>query len=150
MRPSFRGVGVLLALAGVSLAAAVELGAGQVDPSPGGRVTLADGVAQRSIDVTGSIGAAVPARLLPLSDEERGRIFEGIMAIRGVGEARVPWTATAMPIGVALHDLPLGVTREIPLVQGYKFVKLDDRILLVSPLDRSVVAMMPRYKLILD
>jgi hypothetical protein len=35
-------------------------------------------------------------------------------------------------------------------VQGYKFVKLDDRILLVSPLDRAVVAETPRYRLIVD
>ena len=39
---------------------------------------------------------------------------------------------------------------EIPLVQGYKFVKLDDRILLVSPVDRAVVAEMPRYHTVLD
>jgi hypothetical protein len=36
------------------------------------------------------------------------------------------------------------------MVQGYKFVKLDDRILLVSPFDRAVVADMPRYKQMLD
>jgi hypothetical protein len=35
-------------------------------------------------------------------------------------------------------------------VQGYKFVKLDDRILLVSPLDRAVVAEMPRYHTVLE
>jgi len=35
-------------------------------------------------------------------------------------------------------------------VQGYKFVKLDDRILPVSPLDRTVVAETPRYRLIVD
>jgi hypothetical protein len=51
---------------------------------------------------------------------------------------------------VALQDLPASVTHEIPMVQGYKFVKLDDRILLVSPLDRSVVADLPRYRTMLD
>jgi len=35
-------------------------------------------------------------------------------------------------------------------VRGYKFVKLEDRVLLVSPLDRSVAAEMPRYRLIVD
>jgi len=35
-------------------------------------------------------------------------------------------------------------------VEGYKFVKLDDRILLVNPKDRRVVAWMPRYKLVLN
>ena len=51
---------------------------------------------------------------------------------------------------MALQELPASVTRDIPMVQGYKFVKLDDRILLVSPVDRTVVAEMPRYKTVLD
>jgi hypothetical protein len=147
---SFRAVAVLLAVAGGSLAAAVELGVGQVAPWGGELVAVADNVAEDAGDFTGSIGAAAGARALPLSDEERGHIFEGIMRIRGVPETSVPWPATAMPGGIALQDLPASVTRDIPMVQGYKFVKLDDRILLVSPLDRSVVAVMPRYKLILD
>ena len=49
---------------------------------------------------------------------------------------------------VDLQDLPPIVTRRIPLVGGYKFVKLEDRILLVDPADRAVVAQIPRYKLI--
>jgi hypothetical protein len=40
------------------------------------------------------------------------------------------------------------VTREIPLVQGHKFVKFDDRIVVVNPASRLVVAMIPRYKLL--
>ena len=48
------------------------------------------------------------------------------------------------------QELPASVTREIPMVLGYKFVKLDDRILLVSPIDRSVVAEMPRYRTMLN
>jgi len=46
--------------------------------------------------------------------------------------------------------VPESATREVPMVQGYKFVKLDDRILLVSPVDRSVVAEMPRYRTVLE
>jgi len=47
----------------------------------------------------------------------------------------------------------LGQARDrclVPLVEGYKFVKLDDRILLVHPNTRIVVAWMPRYKLVLN
>jgi hypothetical protein len=62
----------------------------------------------------------------------------------------VPAFVTALPSSVALQELPVNVTREIPLLQGYKFVKLEDRILLVSPVDRSVVAQMPRYRTLLD
>jgi hypothetical protein len=47
-----------------------------------------------------------------------------------------------------MQDLPAGVTRDVPLVQGHKFVKFDDRIVVVDPGSRLVVAMIPRYKLL--
>jgi len=146
---SFRSIGVLFALAGAVLAVVAALGVVRGARSDELVVVVAN-VADDSIDVTGSIGSAAGARALPLSDEERGHIFDDIMQIRGVPEASLPWTATALPTGIALQDLPASVTSDIPMVQGYKFVKLVDRIVLVSPLDRSVVAVMPRYKLILD
>jgi hypothetical protein len=34
------------------------------------------------------------------------------------------------------------------LVQGHKFVKFDDRIVVVDPASRLVVAMIPRYRLL--
>ena len=146
MRLSSVGAGLLFALAGLSLVAALALGqaAGSSEA-----LTANDGAAQSS-DITGSIVATAPMRFLPLTDEQRGRIFEDIMQIRDVPEASLPSATTAMPLSVALQDLPASVTSDIPMVQGYKFVKLDDRIVLVSPRDRSVVAVMPRYKLILD
>jgi len=67
-----------------------------------------------------------------------------------VAEVPEPETAIAVPGSVKLQELPASVTRDIPMVQGYKFVKLDDRILLVSPVDRTVVAEMPRYKTVLE
>src|SRR4029450_10752736 len=45
-----------------------------------------------------------------------------------VAPAPTPAAPHALPSGVALQDLPAGVTREIPLVDGHKFVKFDDRI----------------------
>ena len=42
------------------------------------------------------------------------------------------------------------MAQEVPLVEGYKFVKLDDRILLVSPATRVVVSEITRYKLMLQ
>jgi hypothetical protein len=47
-----------------------------------------------------------------------------------------------------MQDLPAGVIRDIPLVRGHKFVKFDDRIVVVNPASRLVVAMIPRYKLL--
>ena len=100
-------------------------------------------------DVTGSIGHA---RDLPLSEEQRGHIFDGIMKMHDapVADVAEPELSRALPRSVELQELPANVTQDVPVVQGYKFVKLDDRILLVSPRDRTVVAELPRYRLIVD
>jgi hypothetical protein len=88
---------------------------------------------------------------LPLSDEERARVFDGVMRTADAPVADVePPQDAALPTWVALQDLPAGLVQEIPLVDGHKFVKLDDRILLVHPGSRKVVAEMPRYKLALQ
>jgi hypothetical protein len=103
-------------------------------------------------DVTGSIGPAASRHGLPLSLEERAQIFDGVMRIAGapVADVMPPAPAEALPKSVMLQDLPADVVRHIPRVEGYKFVKLDDRILLVDPTNRTVAAEMPRYKLVLN
>ncbi len=87
---------------------------------------------------------------LALSDEQRGRIYDGVMGIPDapVAQAPAPTVADALPAGVPMQDLPAAVTRDIPLVQGHKFVKFDDRIVVIDPASRLVVAMIPRYKLL--
>jgi len=57
-------------------------------------------------------------------------------------------TPAILPASVELQDLPAMVTSKIPLVRHHKFVKLDDRILVVRPADRVVVAEIPRYRLL--
>jgi hypothetical protein len=143
---------VLVGLAGLCLAWAIVLGAGRIASPRGNWLALA---APQRGDITGttgsgSISAAGSARALLLSDEQRGHIFDGIMKLDDAPVADLPAPAAAVPRSVPLQELPAGVTREIPLLQGYKFVKLDDRILLVSPVDRAVVAEMPRYRTLLD
>jgi hypothetical protein len=151
MRPLMQRIALLFGLGGLCLGAAIVLAAGRLGPHP------RDSAAADPAEVTGSIGLASSVRGsgthgLPLSDEQRGHIFDGIMKLRDAPVAEVPEpdAATAVPGSVALQELPASVTRDIPMVQGYKFVKLDDRILLVSPVDRTVVAEMPRYKTVLD
>jgi hypothetical protein len=87
---------------------------------------------------------------LALSDEQRGRIYDGVMGISDapVAQAPAPTVADALPAGVPMQDLPAAVIRDIPLVQGHKFVKFDDRIVVIDPVSRLVVAMIPRYKLL--
>jgi hypothetical protein len=104
-------------------------------------------------ETTGSVarpGGKRAGAELALSDEQRGRIHEGVMGVADapVAQAPAPALADALPSGVAMQDLPASVTREIPLVRGHKFVKFDDRIVVVDPASRLVVAMIPRYKLL--
>ena len=108
---------------------------------------------QEAIEAAQALAAASPNQwMLPLTDEERAQVFDGVMQVPGVPVADVepPEPTAALPVSVALQDLPSGVSQQIPMVEGYKFVKLDDRILLVNPGSRRVVAEMPRYKLVLQ
>ena len=84
------------------------------------------------------------------SDEERGRIFDGVMRISDapVTEMVAPEVADSLPEEVPMQELPTDIIHEIPLVRGHKFVKFDDRILVVRSTSRLVVAMIPRYKLL--
>ena len=93
-----------------------------------------------------STKSAVPE----FSDQERGRIFDGVMRISDapVTEIAAPDVADPLPEDVPMQELPPDLVGKIPLVRGHKFVKLDDRILVVSSASRLVVAMIPRYKLL--
>jgi hypothetical protein len=149
MRSSLHRAALMFGLASLCLGAAIVLAAGRITSRTGDVFTAAD---RNSSDVTGSIGLSTAAPRLSLTDEQRGHIFDGIMKIHDapVEDMRAPAAATALPSSVALQELPLSVTRDVPMVEGYKFVKLDDRILLVSPVDRLVVAEMPRYRTMLN
>ena len=143
MWPSLRHDAVTYTLAAcVALAAAAV----QVGRGSGGDSTDASAMDE----TTGSVNR--PQRVtaeLALSDEQRAQIYESVMRLAvPVAHAPAPAVADALPLGVPMQDLPPGVTREIPLARGHKFVKFDDRIVVVDPMSRLVVAMIPRYKLL--
>lgn len=103
----------------------------------------------REMEATGSINLAAGPRL-SLSDEQRGLVFVGIINLSNVPELamRAPQPGVPLARSVELHEIPAMVQRRIPEVSGYKFVKLEDRILLVSAETRQVETMIPRYKLV--
>ena len=133
-------VATLIACVGIAAAQKGHRGVGDTDAS--------------AVDeTTGSVsspGAKRAGAELALSGEQRGRIYDSVMRIADapVAQAPAPALADALPGEVPMQDLPASVTREIPLVQGHKFVKFDDRIVVVNPASRLVVAMIPRYKLL--
>jgi hypothetical protein len=137
-----RGVIVATLIACVGIAAAQK-----------GHRGVGDTDASAMDETTGSVSSPGSKRAgaeLALSDEQRGRIYDSVMRIPDapVAQAPAPALADALSSEVPMQDLPASVTREIPLVQGHKFVKFDDRIVVVNPASRLVVAMIPRYKLL--
>jgi hypothetical protein len=108
-------------------------------------------VAASGYETTGSVEAASANRaILALTDEQRERIYQGVMrfpdAVRR--DARTPELADRLPREEPVQDLPASVTEEISRLYAYKFVKLDDRILVIDPTTRVIAAMIPRYKLL--
>jgi hypothetical protein len=144
-RPSLHHAAIVIALlGGAGLAAAAQSGLAH-------RI-MTDSVDAVAMDeTTGSLGGIGAGRdALALSDEDRFHIYEGVMRIPDAPTAHDPVAevADALPGAVPLQDLPMSVVRQIPLVKDHKFVKFDDRILVVNPASRLVVAMIPRYRLL--
>jgi len=140
-RPQARGMMMITLVACAVLAAAES-----------GHRGLGDQDAWAMDETTGSAssGSKSGPGELALSDEQRGRIYDSVMRIPDapVAQAPPPAVADALPPGVPMQDLPAAVARDVPLVQGHKFVKFDDRIVVVDPASRLVVAMIPRYRLL--
>jgi hypothetical protein len=100
--------------------------------------------------VTGSIINLASVPRLDLSEEQRGLIFLGVINLPDVPELAItaPEPGVPLPQSVELQEIPAMVVRRIPEIDGYKFVKLEDRILLVSEQTRQIDSMLPRYKLV--
>jgi Protein of unknown function (DUF1236) len=109
-----------------------------------------DGVQDADLSLVDDSVAERSKSELAIDDEQRGHIFDVVMRISDapVADGPTPEIADALPEQVPMQDLPAGITQDVPLVQGHKFVKFDDRILIVNPSSRVVVAMIPRYKLL--
>lgn len=122
------------------------VGIGGADPGPIHQAAIVDDFDN---ELTGSLTRA-SAPQLALSDEQRGFIFLGLINLPDVPElaVRAPEPGVPLSQAVALQEIPAMVVRRIPEVEGYGFVKLQDRILLVSMATRLVESTIPRYKLV--
>ncbi|MBX9778120.1 MAG: DUF1236 domain-containing protein [Xanthobacteraceae bacterium] len=151
MRSAIRVSALLLLLGGCLGLVTAHHRAAAVDETIGLGTSYAEIIDDydREMDATGSISLAAAPRL-SLSDEERGLIFLGVINLPNIPELAMhaPETGVPLPKTVELHEIPAMVVRRIPELNGYTFVKLDDRILVVSAETRQVEAMIPRYKLV--
>jgi hypothetical protein len=76
---------------------------------------------------------------LPLTDQQRREIYERLGRTQAPVLAANVKPADEIDNWTAFQDLPADLTDKIPFVNGYKFVKLADKILLVNPRERIVV-----------
>jgi len=87
----------------------------------------------------------IMARPLPLTDEQKRQIYSSVMER---SDAPVTQTtaqpATILPGSVQLSELPAGLEDQFPALRGYKYVKLPNKMLLVSPSNRIVVGEIQR------
>jgi Protein of unknown function (DUF1236) len=148
------GLIALALLGGVTLAGAAESenkGAASPDQNTG----LASG------GPIGATGHTMPAKFsaandaldkmpimghpLPLTDEQRRMVYE-MLAADAEAETRaiVVGPAVLVPADVNLHAIPEKLTDQVPALKGYKFVKLTDKIVIVSPPNRIVVGEIKR------
>jgi hypothetical protein len=150
MGPSIRQAAGMIAVLGCfGLIVAAQSGVGH--GIPGFRLVAERAQMNDEIDdeSTGSVGPATRRAAPELSDEDRFHIYDGVMRIPDapLAQATPPDERELLPDEVAMQDLPLSVIRRLPQVAGLKFAKFDDRIVVVNPTSRVVVAMIPRYKL---
>jgi len=154
MSTASRNGAILLTLIGTAVLTAWH----QIGSGPDRLASLGASRVSGVVDATSSIGVARQGDWIELTDEQRGFLFLGVMNLADVPDTDLPMpesliaslveTPAVLPESVELQDLPLMVTHKIPLVRHHKFVKLDDRILVVRPADRVVVAEIPRYRLL--
>jgi hypothetical protein len=147
MGSSFRNGAIALGfLTGVALAGAAE----DVKTSPDANTGLAAG------GPIGATGQTMPAKFsaendaldqmpimghpLPLTDAQKRMVYDSLAA-NAEAETRgiTVGPAHALPADVAIHGLPEKLTDQVPALKGYKFVKLIDKIVIVSPPNRIVV-----------
>ena len=151
MRSAIRVSALLILLGGCLGLVTAHHHAATVDETVGLGATYAEIIDDydRETEATGSVNLAAMPRL-SLSDEERALIFLGVINLPNIPELAMRAPEPGMPVArtVELQEIPAMVVRRIPEVRGYKFIKLDDRILVVSADTRQVEAMIPRYKLV--
>jgi hypothetical protein len=81
----------VLALAGLALATAVGV---ELSRQTGHRVTV--GAGDHSDDITGSLGGSATSNYLPLSDEQRSHILDGIMTLHDAPVESMPTSETEL------------------------------------------------------
>jgi hypothetical protein len=95
-------------------------------------------------DVAARDRVPIMARPLPLSTEQKQQIYDSVMSTQVPAAETDASPATILPATVELNSLPAGMEDRIPVVRGYKYVKLHHKVLIVAPANRVVVGEIER------
>jgi hypothetical protein len=82
---------------------------------------------------------------IPLSEAEKRQVYDAAVANENAPVRKVPGAlSTQLPSDVDMAEFPPNLVAAVPAIAGYKYVRLPDRIILVSPANRIVVGEIAR------
>ena len=84
---------------------------------------------------------------LQLSDEQRRKIQDALVTAHSAQKTPDKFEAKVgekVPTALKLDPMPAPLINQEPVLKQYDFVKLDNDLLVVDPMDSTVVAVIPR------
>jgi len=84
---------------------------------------------------------------LQLSDEQRGKIQDALVTAHSAQKTPDKFEAkvgTKIPTALKLDAMPAPLINEEPVLKQYNFVKLENDLLVVDPMNSMIVAVIPR------
>ena len=91
--------------------------------------------------------SAKPKPPLQLSDQQRRKIQEALVTAHSAQKTPEQFEAKVgekVPTKLKLDAMPAPLINQEPVLKQYDFVKLDNDLLVVDPMDSTVVAVIPR------
>lgn len=101
-------------------------------------IAVAQGTMQQAPSMSPGMSDESP---LSLSDQQKQMIWQSVGKMKN---DRAPTSFQAsvgsdVPAGVALHNFPPAVSRQVPGVRNFSFAKIQDEILIIDPANKRVV-----------
>ena len=90
---------------------------------------------------------AKPKPPLQLSDQQRRKIQDALVTAHSAQKTPdkfEPKVGEKVPTKLKLDPMPTSLVNQEPVLKQYDFVKLDKNLLVVDPMDSTVVAVIPR------
>src|SRR5262245_36968350 len=84
---------------------------------------------------------------LELSEQQRGKIQEALVAAHSAQKTPAnfePKVGAKVPTALKLDVMPAPLINQEPVLKQYGFVKLENDLLVVDPMNTTIVAVIPR------